>query len=104
MKKNIKVIEINGFRGIFVVVYALICAGAGFILFPAWAFMSMWNWIGTYVYYLPKMTLLHGFMIYVAAVLVYIATNPNKSSFGISTVNLTKSHIAAIMKDVDDDK
>ena len=44
MKKNIKVIEINGLRGILAVTYAIICAVAGFLFFPAWALMSIWNY------------------------------------------------------------
>ena len=104
MKKNIKVIEINGLRGILAVVYAVICAAAGFIIFPAWALMSLWNYFGQYIYNFPHMNLLHGFMLYAVIVLLYVATNSNRASFGISTVNLTKSHIAAMMKDIDDDK
>lgn len=104
MKKNIKVIEINGMRGIFVIVYGIICAAAGFILFPAWLLMSIWNWFSVYVYNLPHMNLVHGFMLYAVLVLLYFATGSYKTSLNISSPNLNKSHIAAIMKDIDEEK
>lgn len=104
MKKNIKIVEISGIRGFLVVTYAIICAAAGFILFPAWALMSLWNLFGIYVYKLPTMNLIHGFMLYAIIVLLYFATNSRKSFFGISSANISDSHIAAIMKDIDEKK
>ena len=104
MKRNIKVVEINGLRGLFIIVFAIICAGAGFILFPAWLLMSVWNWFATYIYQLPHMHILHGFMLYLALVLFYIATGSHKNCVNISSANLNKSHIAAMMKDIDEEK
>lgn len=104
MKRKIKVVEINGFRGILVIVYAIICAFAGFILFPAWSLMQLWNMLGTYIYNLPQMNLMHGFMLYAILILLYFATNSHKTCFGVSSVNLTKSHIASIMNDIEDKK
>ena len=104
MKRKVKVIEINGLRGLLVVFYAIVCAVAGFVLFPAWALMQLWNMLGTYVYNLPHMNLLHGFMLYAIAVLLYFATNSHKTCFGISSMNLSKSHISSIIKDAEDKK
>ena len=104
MKKKVKVVEINGLRGIIVVIYAIICAIAGFILFPSWVLMQMWNFLGTHIYSLPQMTLIHGFMLYAILVLFYFATNSHKTCLGISSVNLTKSHITSIMNDMEDKK
>ena len=102
--KKIKVVEISGLKGIFLTVYAIICAAAGFIFFPAWVFMSLWNLFGSYVYALPKMNLIHGFMLYAVAILLYLALNSSKSNYGISAGEITNSHITAIMKDFDDKK
>ena len=104
MKKNIKIVEINGLRGIFLIAYAIICAAAGFILFPAWVIMSMWNWFGVYVYSLPHMNLVHGFILYAIIVLIAFATKMYSNSFSITSANLTKSNIAALMKDIDEEK
>ena len=104
MKRNIKVVEINGFRGMFVIAFAIVCAVAGFIVFPAWLLMTGWNWFAVYVYQMPHMNLLHGFMLYAVFVLLYFATGSHKTSLNISSANLNKSHLAAMMKDIDDEK
>ena len=103
MRKNIKIVEINGLRGIFLIAYAVVCAAAGFILFPAWAIMSVWNWFGTYIYHLPHMNLIHGFMLYAIFVLIGFATKSCSNSLSITSANLTKSHIAALMDDIDEE-
>ena len=104
MKRRVKVVEINGLRGIIVVVYAIICAVAGFVLFPSWVLMHLWNFLGTHIYSLPQMNLIHGFMLYAMLILMYFATNSHKTCFGISSANLTNSHIASIMNDIEDKK
>ena len=104
MNKKVKVVEINGFRGILVIAFAIMCAVAGFIVFPAWALMNLWNMLGTHIYNLPHMNLLHGFMLYAIFILLYFATNSHKTCFGISSVNLSKSHITSVMKDFEDKK
>ena len=104
MKRKVKVVEINGLRGLVVVAYAIICAVAGFILFPAWVLMHLWNMLGTYIYNLPHMNMLHGFMLYAIFVLFYFATNSHKTCFGISSMNLSKTHISSIMNDMEDKK
>lgn len=104
MKRKIKVVEINGLRGILFVIYVVICAIAGFILFPAWGLMQLWNLLGTYIYNLPQMSLLHGFMLYAILVLLYFATNSHRTCVGISSIKLNKSHIASIMNDLEDKK
>ena len=53
MNRKVKVVEINGFRGMLVIAFAIVCAIAGFIVFPAWALMSLWNVLGNYIYNLP---------------------------------------------------
>ena len=102
--KKIKVINLSGYRGILLVTYAIICAAAGFILFPAWAIMALWNYIGTYIYGLPHMSIIHGFMLYAVLILLYFATSQNKPLLGLSSNNLSQAQIAALMKEFEDKK
>ena len=104
MNRKVKVVEINGFRGMLVIAFAIVCAIAGFIVFPAWALMSLWNVLGNYIYNLPHMNLIHGFMLYAIFILMYFATNSHKTCFGISSVKLSKSHITSMMNDIEDKK
>ena len=86
------------------VVFTIVCAVAGFVFFPAWGLMTLWNYVATNIYPMPHMNLLLGFMLYAVVILTYIATKPNKTFFGISSADLTDSNIAAIMKDLNNKK
>lgn len=104
MKKNIKVVEINGLKGIFVIIYAIVCAIAGFVVFPSWGLMTAWNYFAYNVYPLPIMNLFHGFLLYIVLVLLYLVLNSNKNCINITSSNFNKSHIAAMMNDIDDEE
>lgn len=45
MKKNLRVVQINGFRGIFVALFVVSCLIAGFVAFPALLAMNAWNYV-----------------------------------------------------------
>lgn len=45
MKKNLRVVQINGFRGLFLTLFILSCLIAGFIAFPAFLAMNSWNYL-----------------------------------------------------------
>lgn len=48
MKKNkVRVIQINGLRGLFITFFIISCLIAGFIAFPAFLTMNAWNYIAT---------------------------------------------------------
>jgi len=77
MKKKCNVIQINGFTGIALVVFAICCAVTGFIVFPSWCCMHIWNFVATNINF-PLMNIYHGGMLWVILVLVFIATHLNK--------------------------
>jgi len=45
MKKNMRVVQINGFRGIFLALFVVSCLIAGFVAFPAFVAMNGWNYL-----------------------------------------------------------
>lgn len=45
MKKNLRVVQINGFRGLFLSIFIICCIIAGFVVFPAFLTMNIWNFI-----------------------------------------------------------
>lgn len=47
MKKNLRVIQINGFRGLLLAIFAISCLIAGFIAFPSFLAMNIWNYLAT---------------------------------------------------------
>jgi len=47
MKRNLKVLQINGFRGLLIALFTVSCLIAGFIAFPAFLTMNAWNYLST---------------------------------------------------------
>lgn len=45
MKKNLRVVQINGFRGLFLSFFIISCLIAGFIAFPSFLTMNLWNYL-----------------------------------------------------------
>lgn len=45
MRRNLRVIQINGFRGLFLTLFIISCLIAGFIAFPAFLAMNIWNYL-----------------------------------------------------------
>lgn len=45
MKRNLRIIQIKGFRGILLALFIISCLIAGFIAFPAFLAMNIWNYL-----------------------------------------------------------
>ena len=73
MRRNAKIIQIAGFRGILTAVFVVTCLGAGFVAFPGLVAMTIWN---KYVTVLPQINLLQGILLWaMVALICYIANN-----------------------------
>lgn len=82
MNKKFNVIKITGFKGLFVAAFVVGCLIAGFITFPGWVFMNLWNFTADFFTQMPKMNMLHGAMLWcIVALSVYAI---NKGNFSIS--------------------
>ncbi len=49
MKRNTRIIQISGIRGLLMVIFVATCLAAGFIGFPAIVAMKAWNFAAQYV-------------------------------------------------------
>ena len=45
MRKNLRVVQINGVRGLLLTMFIISCLVAGFIAFPAFLTMNIWNYL-----------------------------------------------------------
>lgn len=45
MRKNLRVVQINGVRGLLLTMFIISCLIAGFIAFPAFLTMNIWNYL-----------------------------------------------------------
>ena len=64
MKKNLNIIQIRGIKGILFVVFLGCCLTAGFVVFPGWVSMHIWNYITIYAEQLPHIGLLQGILLW----------------------------------------
>ncbi len=82
MNRKFSVIKINGFKGIVLAVFIAGCLIAGFLTFPGWLCMHIWNFIAGYFSNMPLMTLTHGIILWCILALSFYAIN--KGNFAIS--------------------
>lgn len=101
MNKNYKVIKINGFRGLLTAVFVLGCALTGFVVFPAWMCMQLWNAMAENIYALPSMSLVHGILLWGIIGLSLYAINNSRSLIGFASHQaLSEEQIKDIMERV----
>lgn len=74
MKNKCTVIQIDGLRGMLILGFIIMCAVAGFIIFPAWLCQHGWNFIATFVSGMPVMELKHGALLWVIIALISYVT------------------------------
>lgn len=74
MKNKCTVIQINGLRGILIVGFVILCAIAGFVIFPAWCCQHAWNFLAAYITDMPLMELKHGAILWLIIALISYVT------------------------------
>lgn len=73
MKKNMRVVQINGFRGLFLALFIVSCLIAGFIAFPSFVTMSGWNYLSAKTGSFPVINFAQGVLLWaIIAFSVYI--------------------------------
>lgn len=64
MKKNLRIIQINGFRGLFITLFVVSCLIAGFIAFPAFLSMNLWNLLAVKTASFPLINFYEGVLLW----------------------------------------
>ncbi len=89
MKNKCTVIHINGLTGVLIAGFLIMCAIAGFVIFPAWCCMHIWNALASIVSNMPVMQLKHGALLWVIIALASYAAFFGK--FKIAFVSKTEA-------------
>ncbi len=63
MKRKTRIIQISGLRGILMMLFIASCLAAGFIAFPAFVAMYLWNLAATYIA-IPLINVWQGLMLW----------------------------------------
>lgn len=82
MKKNLRVIQINGFRGLLVTLFIICCLIAGFIAFPAFVTMNGWNYLAVKTGSFPAINFGEGVLLW--AIITFSIYIFNKKKFIVS--------------------
>lgn len=99
MRKNVRIIQIAGFKGILLVLIVAGCLVAGFGLFPAYLSMYIWNFISAKTQFLPQIGLFQGFLLWAAiAISLYISNERQKYFFSVTTKRqLTEDEVKKLL-------
>jgi len=78
MKRNFNVIQIRGFRGIVMAGFIVICLAVGFIAFPGWVCMHLWNYISTFTQTMPAIGVAQGLLLWGILAVSYFLLRKNR--------------------------
>lgn len=82
MKKNLRVVQINGFRGLLFAFFIISCLIAGFVAFPAFLSMNIWNYLAAKTGSFPIISFGEGVMLW--AIIAFSVFIFNKKKFIVS--------------------
>jgi len=82
MKKNLRVVQINGFRGLLLTIFIVSCLFAGFAIFPAFVAMNIWNFLALKTSSFPLINLGEALLLW--SIIAFSAYIFNKKKFIVS--------------------
>lgn len=82
MKKNLRVVQINGFTGLILALIIVSCLIAGFIAFPAFVIMNGWNYLSANTGSFPPINFGEGVLLW--AIITFSLFIFNKKKFIVS--------------------
>jgi len=78
MKHNMNVIEIRGIRGMIITGCAICCLAVGFIVFPGWIMMHIWNFCASYSLSVPSIGIIQGVLLWGIVIASYLTFKKDK--------------------------
>ena len=101
MKKNLNVIQIKGVRGLIIAAMVVCCLAAGFIAFPGWIGMHIWNFISGQIDNMPAIGLFQGILLWGIIIASYFTFRKEKVVVCMKTPQgLTEEELKAVFADV----
>lgn len=96
-KKRISMIEIRGISGLLKFAYVVICAFAGFVVFPGVALMFLWNTFLTTNGILPAIGVFQGLLLYGICIVTFLICKGSKFSLSCSFNDLSDEELDALI-------
>lgn len=80
MNKNFKIVQVHGLSGLLIIGFIAIGLFAGFIIFPIWAVMHLWNYIVAKTILEPQINYYQSTLLWSAVILIaYVYFRKNVS-------------------------
>lgn len=101
MKNNLNVIQIRGIKGLVIAGLVVCCLFAGFIVFPGWVGMHIWNYVATNLISIPSIGLVQGVLLWGILVAGYFAFRKDKVVICMkSPKGLDEEELKAVFADI----
>ncbi len=99
MRRNARIIQINGFRGLLTALFIITCLAAGFIAFPGFVAMNIWNYFaGSNV---PQINLYQGILLWAIIFLTYFIATKQRVAVSFATPKeLNEEELKTLMERV----
>lgn len=78
MKKKLNVIQIKGVRGLILAGMFISCLVAGFVAFPGWVCMNLWNYLASYSTNMPAIGMFQGILLWGILITSYFVFRKEK--------------------------
>lgn len=82
MKRNLRIVQIKGFRGLLLTLFIISCLIAGFIAFPGFLTMNLWNYLAAETGSFPLINFYQGVLLW--AIIVFSIFIFKKRKFIVS--------------------
>ena len=101
MKKNLNIIQIKGIRGLILAGFVVSCLFAGFVIFPGWVSMQLWNLLSGVVGNLPNIGLFQGTLLWGILAISYFIFRKEKVVVCMKTPQgLNEEELKAVFADM----
>lgn len=98
MRKNAKIIQISGLRGLIFIAFVAVCLVAGFVVFPGLVGMCLWNNFLSEYLNLPEINILQGILLWsIVALIIYLSGSGRSVVQMKKAAQLNESEISDLM-------
>lgn len=98
MRKNSRVIEISGFTGLIMLLFCVICLFVGFVMFPAYVAMYLWNKLAASIMDFPTINIFQGVLLWIITALgIYLSLGAKSPIAFKSASQLNEREIIDLM-------
>lgn len=99
MRKNAKIIQISGLRGLIFIAFVAVCLVAGFVVFPGLVGMCLWNNFLSEYLNLPEINILQGILLWsIFALIVYLSGSGRSVVQMKKTAQLSEAELRDLME------